>query len=111
MVANWGVEAGFGGPVRSLRPLLLAYGPLSPPKGPAENGGPLGGAEGSVCQKERPQRPDRTAKTGPDPPFCHHPCRSYRQEVATSRSPGLAFPQRLGILGLWKRRYTRRLTI
>ena len=33
MVAKWGVEAGFGGPVRSLRPLLLAYGPLSSPRG------------------------------------------------------------------------------
>ena len=37
VVAKWGVEAGFGGPVRSLRPLLWAYAPLSPvPKDPAE---------------------------------------------------------------------------
>ncbi len=77
VVAKWGVEAGVGGPVRSVRTLLRAYGRNQPSQpGPALGGTPWGGAFGSVCSSPGPQGPDRTAETGLDPKFCHNPFRS-----------------------------------
>ncbi len=42
MVAQWEVEAGFGGAVRLLGPLLWAYWPRSPSPMPPSEAGALG---------------------------------------------------------------------
>ena len=64
MVAKWGVEAGFGGPVRSLRPLRWAYGPKKPlPEAPAE-GGALGeGLKGPYAHRRCQAGPPKPAST------------------------------------------------
>ncbi len=69
MVATFGVEAGFGGPVRpvSEAPPIGTRTQKPLPKGPAEGGALAEGLRGLR---------DRTAKTGLDLPRRHHPCRS-----------------------------------
>ena len=67
-VAKSGVETGFGGPVRSLRPLQKAYGPP-----PAEGGDPwewiLVRMPTAGASQAGPDRQDRLRPSTPPPPI------------------------------------------
>ncbi len=87
LVIQWGVEVGFGSPVRYMMPLLWAYGPNPTfPTGPAFGGSPWGEAGGSEWPSQGSQRPDRIAQTGLVRPRRHHPLSSRRYTTHACRT-------------------------
>ncbi len=102
LVAKWCVEASFGGPVRSVRTLLGAYGPKTAlPTGPRLRRDPLGRVFGSVCSSQGPQGPDRTAQIGFDPKFCHHQFRSIDPRTLHEFKLWADFARSARNLNLW----------